>query len=101
MFRASVRATNNGTETDYDGVWLRGIEKGGRSAGDELRGKALAGYVLLPSAFIDNEILLADIANGNPLFCAQGRFRLVLPKDNPGAGSVRMPARIEVVQLRK
>jgi len=31
----------------------------------------------LTPAFIDNEILLADTANGKPLFGAQGRFRLV------------------------
>ena len=34
-------------------------------------------------AFIDNEILLADTANGKALFGAQGRFRLVVPKDKP------------------
>ena len=84
--------------------------------GAALRGKALAGYVLaeaqdgyqvvfslgeLDPAFIDNEILLADTANGKPLFGAQGRFRLVVPKDKPGARSVRMLTRLEVVQLRK
>jgi hypothetical protein len=84
--------------------------------GSELRGKALASYVLaeaqdgyqvvfslgeLDPAFIDNEILLADTANGKPLFGAQGRFRLVVPKDTPGARSVRMLTKLEVVQLRK
>jgi hypothetical protein len=55
----------------------------------------------LDPSFIDNEILLADKANGKPLFGAQGRFRLVAPKDKPGARSVRMLTRLEVVQLRK
>jgi len=55
----------------------------------------------LDPAFIDNEILLADTANGKPLFGAQGRFRLVVPKDKPGARSVRMLTNLEVVQLRK
>ena len=50
---------------------------------------------------VDNETLLADTANGKPLFGAQGRFRLVVPKDKPGARSVRMLTKIEVVQLRK
>jgi DMSO/TMAO reductase YedYZ molybdopterin-dependent catalytic subunit len=117
MPRASVRTTNNGMETVYEGVWLHEVlKKAGVPQGGELRGKALAGYVLaeaqdgyqvvfslgeLDPAFIDNEILLADTANGKPLFGAQGRFRLVVPKDKPGARSVRMLTKLEVVQLRK
>ena len=117
MPRASVRTTNNGMETVYDGVWLHEVLKAaGVPQGGELRGKALASYVLaeaqdgyqvvfslaeLDPAFIDNEILLADTANGKPLFGAQGRFRLVVPKDKPGARSVRMLAKLEIVQVRK
>jgi hypothetical protein len=55
----------------------------------------------LDPAFIDNEILLADTANGKALFGAQGRFRLVVPNDKPGARSIRMLTKLEVVQLRK
>jgi DMSO/TMAO reductase YedYZ molybdopterin-dependent catalytic subunit len=117
MPRASVRTTSNGMETVYEGVWLHEVlKRAGVPQGEALRGKALAGYVLaeaqdgyqvvfslgeLDPAFIDNEILLADTANGKPLFGAQGRFRLVVPKDKPGARSVRMLTRLEVVQLRK
>lgn len=117
MPRASVRTTNNGMETVYEGVWLYEIlKKAGVPQGSELRGKALSSCVLaaaqdgyqvlfslgeLDPAFIDNEILLADTANGKPLFGAQGRFRLVVPKDKPGARSVRMLTKLEVVQLRK
>jgi DMSO/TMAO reductase YedYZ molybdopterin-dependent catalytic subunit len=117
MPRASVRTTNNGMETVYEGVWLHDVLKqAGVPQGAELRGKALASYVLaeaqdgyqvvfslaeLDPAFIDNEILLADTANGKPLFGAQGRFRLVVPKDKPGARSVRMLTKLEVVQVRK
>jgi DMSO/TMAO reductase YedYZ molybdopterin-dependent catalytic subunit len=117
MPRASVRTTNNGMETIYEGVWLHEVlKRAGVPQGSELRGKALAGYVLaeaqdgyqvvfsvgeLDPAFIDNEILLADTANGKPLFGAQGRFRLVVPKDKPGARSVRMLTKLEVVQVRK
>ena len=76
----------------------------------------MAGYVLaeaqdgyqvvfslgeLDPTFIDNEILLADTGNGKSLFDAQGRFRLVVPKDKPGARSVKMLIKLEVVQLRK
>jgi DMSO/TMAO reductase YedYZ molybdopterin-dependent catalytic subunit len=117
MPRATVRTMNNGMETVYEGVWLHDVLKmAGVPQGSELRGKALAGYFLaeaqdgyqvvfslgeLDPAFIDNEILLADTANGKPLFGAQGRFRLVVPKDKPGARSVRMLTKLEVVQLRK
>jgi DMSO/TMAO reductase YedYZ molybdopterin-dependent catalytic subunit len=117
MPRATVRTMNNGMETVYEGVWLHEVLKqAGVPQGGELRGKALASYVLaeaqdgyqvvfslaeLDPAFIDNEILLADTANGKPLFGAQGRFRLVVPKDKPGARSVRMLTKLEVVQVRK
>jgi DMSO/TMAO reductase YedYZ molybdopterin-dependent catalytic subunit len=117
MPRATVRTTSNGMETVYEGVWLHTVLKAaGVPQGSELRGKALTTYVLaeaqdgyqvvfslgeLDPAFIDNEILLADTANGKPLFGAQGRFRLVVPKDKPGARSVRMLTKLEVVQLRK
>lgn len=117
MPRASVRTTNNGMETVYEGVWLHEVlKKAGVPQGSDLRGKALASYVLaeaqdgyqvvfslgeLDPSFIDNQILLADTANGKPLFGAQGRFRVVVPKDKPGARSVRMLTRLEVVQVRK
>ncbi len=117
MPRASVTTTSNGMQTKYEGVWLHLVLKAaGAPQGETLRGKALAGYVLaeaqdgyqvvfslgeLDPGFIDNEILLADTANGKPLFGAQGRFRLVVPKDKPGARSVRMLTKLDVVQLRK
>src|ERR1700676_4514344 len=47
MTRASVRTTNNGMETVYVGVWLHEVlKKAGVPQGGELRGKALASYVL-------------------------------------------------------
>jgi len=117
MPRATVRTMNNGMEMVYEGVWLHEVlKRAGVPQGSELRGKALSTYVLaqaqdgyqvvfslgeLDPAFIDNEILLADTANGKPLFGAQGRFRLVVPKDKPGARSVRMLTRLDVVQVRK
>jgi DMSO/TMAO reductase YedYZ molybdopterin-dependent catalytic subunit len=117
MPRATVKTMSNGMETVYEGVWLHEVlKRAGVPQGEALRGKALSSYVLasaqdgyqvafslgeLDPAFIDNEILLADTANGKPLFGAQGRFRLVVPKDKPGARSVRMLTKLEVVQVRK
>ena len=41
MPRATVRTTNNGMETVYDGVWLHEIlKRAGVPLGSELRGKA-------------------------------------------------------------
>ena len=117
MPRASVRTLSSGIETAYEGVWLNEILKmAGVPQGSDLRGKALAACVLaeaqdgyqvafsiaeLDPAFVDNQVLVADTANGETLFGAEGRFRLVVPKDKPGARSVRMLTKIEVLQLRK
>src|ERR1700733_15762496 len=76
MPRASVHTTNNGMETVYEGVWLHEVlKRAGVPQGGELRGKALAGYVLaeaqdgyqvlfslaeLDPSFIANTILVAD-----------------------------------------
>jgi len=117
MPRAKVTTKSNGMETVYEGVWLHEVlKRAGVPQGSELRGKALATYVMceaqdgyqvvfslaeLDPSFIDNEILLADMAGGKPLFGAQGRFRLVVPKDKVGARSIRMLTRIVVVPVRK
>jgi DMSO/TMAO reductase YedYZ molybdopterin-dependent catalytic subunit len=117
MPRAKVTAKSQGVEVIYEGVWLHDVlAKAGAPQGEKLRGKALAGYVLASAqdgyqvvfslaevdpAFLDNEILLADTANGKPMFGEQGRFRLVCPKDKPGARSIRMLTKLEVVSLRK
>lgn len=117
MPRATVKTTSNGMETVYEGVWMHEVLKiAGAPQGDALRGKFLAGYVLaeaqdgyqvvfslaeLDPAFRDNEVLLADTANGSPLSGAQGRFRLVVPRDKRGSRWIRMLTKLEVVQLRK
>jgi DMSO/TMAO reductase YedYZ molybdopterin-dependent catalytic subunit len=117
MPQASVKMSSNGLETTYEGVWLHEIlKRAGVPSGSELRGKALTTYLLIEAkdgyqvlfslaeidpAFTENQVLLADKADGKPLVGSQGPFRLVAVKDKPGARSVRMVSRIEVVQLRK
>jgi DMSO/TMAO reductase YedYZ molybdopterin-dependent catalytic subunit len=117
MPRASVQTSNNGLETVYEGVWLHEVlKRAGVPLGSELRGKALTSYLLVEAkdgyqvvfslaevdpAFTDSQMLLADKADGKPLIGSQGPFRLVAAKDKPGARSIRMLTRIEVVQLRK
>ena len=110
-------ADQDGTKVNYDGVPLREIlKRAGVPLGKELRGKALASYVIakahdgyqvvfslgeLDTAFGNASILVADRRDGNPLFGYQGPFRIVCPNDKAGARSVRMLETLEVVRLQK
>jgi DMSO/TMAO reductase YedYZ molybdopterin-dependent catalytic subunit len=117
MPRATVTTSNGGVETRWEGVWLHEIlKKAGVPLGEALRGKALTTYVLaeaqdgyqvvfsigeLDPAFADNQILLADTANGKALFGDDGAFRIVAAREKRGARSVRMLTKLEIVQVRK
>jgi DMSO/TMAO reductase YedYZ molybdopterin-dependent catalytic subunit len=107
----------DGTEIEYEGVPLREIlKKAGVPLGGQLRGKALASYVLakahdgyqvvftlgeIDPAFGNEQIIVADKRDGKPLFGYQGPYRLVCPKDKAGARSVRMLETLEFVRLQK
>jgi DMSO/TMAO reductase YedYZ molybdopterin-dependent catalytic subunit len=117
MPRATATTSNGGVETKYEGVWMHEIlQKAGLELGEALRGKALTTYVLaeaqdgyqvvfsigeLDPAMTEAQILVADKADGKPLFGNNGAFRLVAPQDKRGARSVRMLTKLEIVQLRK
>jgi DMSO/TMAO reductase YedYZ molybdopterin-dependent catalytic subunit len=107
----------DGVKTTYEGVALQEIlKKAGIPFGRQMRGKALAGYVLAEAkdgyavAFSLGEldpdlggtrVIVADKRDGKPLFEYQGPVRLVIPADKEGARSVRMLEKLEVVKLRK
>lgn len=107
----------DGTKVSYEGVQLREVLKAASvPMGKELRGKALASYVVakahdgyqvvfsigeLGSDFGNASVLIADKRDGKPLFAYQGPLRLVCPNDKAGARSVRMLETIEVVHLQK
>jgi DMSO/TMAO reductase YedYZ molybdopterin-dependent catalytic subunit len=107
----------DGTKVQYEGVLLREVlARAGAPLGKELRGKALASYVLakahdgyqvvfglaeVDTSFGNESILVADKRDGKPLFGYQGPFRLVCPNDKAGARSVRMLETLEIVRLRK
>jgi hypothetical protein len=114
--KASV-PDQDGTEIEYEGVPLREIlKRAGAPLGGQLRGKALASYVLAKAhdgyqvvftlgevdvQFGNQQILVADKRDGKPLFGYQGPFRLVCPHDKAGARSVRMLETLEFVKLQK
>lgn len=117
MPRTTAEVKSEGMTVTYEGVLLHEVlKRAGAPSGTELRGKALASYVLAEAkdgyqvlfsltefdpAFTDVQVLVADKADGHALTAAQGPFRLVLPKDKRGARSVRMLTRLDVVMLRK
>ena len=86
MPRAAATMKNDGVEVSYEGVWLHEVLKAaGVPGGTELRGKALTIFVVaeasdgyqaifsvaeLDPAFADNQVLLADKADGKALFGA-------------------------------
>lgn len=101
----------------YEGVLVGALlERAGATLGAELRGDAIASYVVasasdgyrvvfslaeLDPAFTSNDIIVADTIDGKPLVAHQGPLRIVAPKDARGARSIRMLQRLEVVRLRK
>ncbi len=110
-------AEQDGTKVAYEGVALREIlKRAGAPFGKELRGKALASYVLakahdgyevvfslgeLDAAFGNQSVIVADKRDGKALFGYQGPLRLVCPNDKAGARSVRMLEALELVRLQK
>ncbi|HLJ48003.1 MAG TPA: molybdopterin-dependent oxidoreductase [Bryobacteraceae bacterium] len=110
-------ADQDGTKVKYEGVPLREIlKRAGVPLGKDLRGKALASYVLarahdgyqvlfslgeLDADFGNESIIIADKRDGKPLFGYQGPFRLVCANDKAGARSVRMLETLELVRLQK
>ncbi len=107
----------DGTKVSYEGVALREIlKRAGVPLGKDLRGKALASYILakahdgyqvvfslgeMDDAFGNESIIVADKRDGKALFGYQGPFRLVCPNDKAGARSVRMLETLELVRLQK
>jgi hypothetical protein len=92
------------------------LKRAGAPLGKALRGDAMASYVVasatdgyrvvfslaeLDPEFTGSEIIVADRANGDRLLPDQGPVRIIAPKDVPGARSMRMLERIELVQLPK
>ena len=110
----SVTIHNSHTNADetYSGVRLSDlIAKVGAPLGSELRGKALANYVVatgsdgykavlalgeVDPSFHAGEVLVADTMDGKPLDALSGPFKLVVTEDKRPARSVRNLVSIEL-----
>ena len=116
MPRKTVRVENEHTQKAevYEGVLVQDIlKKAGATIGPQLRGPAMATYVLAEAAdeyrvvfsltefdseFQDSEILLADTVDGAPIPSDQGPFRLVVPHDKRPARWIKMLRSLTVVR---
>ena len=99
----------------YEGVLIEDLlQKAGVPQGEQLRGQALATYVLVEAAdnyrvifslaefnssFQDSEIIVADTMDGGPIPAALGPFRLVVPHEKRPARWVEMVKSLTVVRV--
>jgi DMSO/TMAO reductase YedYZ molybdopterin-dependent catalytic subunit len=109
-----VNPHNKKTEA-YEGVLLEDLlKKAGVAQGENLRGTAMATYVLaeatdgyrvvfslaeLDSGILESEVMVADAMDGAALGAKEGPFRLVAPREKRPARWVRMLKSITVVRI--
>ena len=109
-----VNPHNKKTET-YEGVLLEDLlHKAGVTQGENLRGAAMATYVLaeaidgyrvvfslaeLDSGILESEVIVADTLDGAALGAKEGPFKLVAPHEKRPARWVRMLKSITVVRI--
>jgi DMSO/TMAO reductase YedYZ molybdopterin-dependent catalytic subunit len=99
----------------YEGVLVEDLlQKAGVPQGEQLRGQAMATYVLVEAAdnyrvvfslaefnssFQESEIIVADTMDGAPIPGALGPFRLVAPHEKRPARWVEMVKSLTVVRV--
>ena len=109
-----VNPHNKKTET-YEGVLLEDLlHKAGVTQGENLRGAAMATYVLaeaidgyrvvfslaeLDSGILESEVIVADTLDGAALGGKEGPFKLVAPHEKRPARWVRMLKSITIVRI--
>jgi DMSO/TMAO reductase YedYZ molybdopterin-dependent catalytic subunit len=111
--RQTLRAkAHDGVESQYEGVSLIQIlAKAGVPTGKDLRGPAMASYVVveaadgyravfalaeLDAAFTDRVILLADHRDSKPLSAREGPLQVIVPGEKKHARWVRQVIRLKV-----
>jgi DMSO/TMAO reductase YedYZ molybdopterin-dependent catalytic subunit len=117
MPRKTLRVENaHSKKTEvYEGVLVEALlQMAGVPQGEQMRGQAMATYVLVEAAdnyralfslaefnssFQDSEIILADTMDGAPIGGALGPFRLVAPHEKRPARWVEMVKSLTVVKV--
>jgi DMSO/TMAO reductase YedYZ molybdopterin-dependent catalytic subunit len=117
MPRKTLRVDNahSGKTEVYEGVLVEDLlKKAGVPQGEQLRGPAMATYVLVEAAddyrvlfaledfnssFMDSEIIVADTMDGAAIPGALGPFRLVAPHEKRPARWVEMVKSLTVVRV--
>lgn len=117
MPRTTLSLTNphNQNKKVYEGVLLEELlRRAGVTQGTDLRGPAMATYVLaeaadgyrvifslaeLDSGILGSNVIVADTMDGKPLGADLGPFRLVAPHEKRPARWARMLKSITVVRL--
>jgi DMSO/TMAO reductase YedYZ molybdopterin-dependent catalytic subunit len=118
MPRKTLRVDNpHSKKTEvYEGVLVEDLlQKAGVPQGEQLRGPAMATYVLVEAAdnyrvvfaleefnssFMNSEIMVADTMDGAPIPGALGPFRLVAPHEKRPARWVEMVKSLTVVRVQ-
>jgi DMSO/TMAO reductase YedYZ molybdopterin-dependent catalytic subunit len=118
MPRKTLRVDNahSGKTEVYEGVLVEDLlKKAGVPQGEQLRGPAMATYVLVDAAdnyrvlfsledfnssFMDSEIIVADTMDGAPIPGGLGPFRLVAPHEKRPARWAEMVKSITVVRVQ-
>jgi hypothetical protein len=118
MTHTTVTIHNSHTNADetYSGVRVSDLlAKLGAPLGNELRGKALASYIVatgsdgykavlalgeIDPSFHPGEVLVADTMDGKPLDAHSGPFKLVVSEDKRPARSVRNLVAIELKEAQ-
>lgn len=108
----TIRNAHTNADESYSGVRLSDLlAKIGAPLGSELRGKALANYIVatgsdgyqsvlalgeVDPSFHPGEVLVADAMDGKPLDAHSGPYKLVVTEDKRPARSVRNLTTIEL-----
>jgi DMSO/TMAO reductase YedYZ molybdopterin-dependent catalytic subunit len=112
LTRIAASVQDRGLTVRFEGVLVRDVlSRAGVALGDELRGTALARYLLvtardgyrvvyalaeLDAGFTDAVVLLADRRDGRLLSDEEGPLRLIVPHEKRGGRWVRQVVRLEV-----
>jgi hypothetical protein len=113
-----VKVTTGASDapTTFEGVTVKAVlEKAGVEFGESLKGKRLASCLLveaadgyrvvialpeLDPAFMDKQILVAFLRDGQPLDAKDGPYRIVIPDEKRKARWVRQVTTLKIVEVK-